>query len=262
MSSVVDISSPSNAVIKHIKRLSGAAYRKKCGEFLLEGRRLVEDAVNLGTEVSCVVLSDAYDGPEIAVARTYRVPQALFCTLSETVSPQGILAVAKISEHRFSPAALCNANFAVYLDGIADPGNMGTIIRTCDAAGVDLLILSYDCVDLYNPKTVRSTMAGLCRLPIAVLREGECVFPALKSSGFCILAAALETETLYYGADFTKKTALIIGNEAHGIRKETRAWADQMIKIPILGGTESLNAAVACGVILYEAVRQKAKLVH
>ena len=143
----------------------------------------------------------------------------------------------------------------VYLDGIQDPGNLGTIIRTCDASGVGGIVLSPYCADVFNPKVVRSTMASLFNVDMAVCDKE--VFDVLKGSGFRVFATSLDESICHYDADFSDKCVIVIGNEANGVRDEILSLSYQNIKIPMVGKAESLNAAVAAGITLYEVFRQR-----
>ena len=143
------------------------------------------------------------------------------------------------------------------LDDVQDPGNLGTIIRTLDAAGIDSLILSKGCADVYNPKVVRSTMGAIFRVDTKYVDDLKSELLSLKEKGYNVITTSLKTNKYIYDIDFSKKTVIVIGNESNGVSKEIFDISDEMVKIPMLGKTESLNASVAAGVIIYECVRQK-----
>ena len=177
----------------------------------------------------------------------------VFRVLSDTESPQGILAViGKKDEKEFK----FTDDVIIMLDGIQDPGNLGTIIRTIDSVGLNQLILSENTVDPYNAKVIRSTMGAVFRVNILQNQNLENVTEELKEDGYKVIATSLGTNKKYFDVEYNK-VAVIIGNEAKGIADNIIKHADIKIKIPMLGKTESLNAAVATGVVLYEYVRQK-----
>ena len=237
------ITSAQNNIFKHIAKLNDAKYRNKFGEFVLEGERLVCDAENLGADISFVVIKDGYDGKIPQCEKIYTFDEKLFSQMKNTVNSQGILAVAKIERNK--TADFSTARTVVYLDGVSDPGNMGTIIRTCDAAGVDAVVISKTCVDVFNPKVVRSTMASIFN--VNLIFDDNCL-EKLKNDGFCLIGT-------YLGAK--KSIFEIIGNEANGISEKVLDMCTENVIIPMVGGCESLNAAVSCSVCVYEALRQK-----
>ena len=146
------------------------------------------------------------------------------------------------------------------LEDIQDPGNLGTIIRTAEGAGITGIIMSDDCVDVYNPKTIRSTMGSVYRMPFLYVHDLPEIILALQAKGVCIFAAHLEGSSAYDEADYCRKCAFLIGNEGNGLRAEVAACADQYIKIPMCGQVESLNAAVAASVVMFEAARQRRQI--
>lgn len=248
------ISSTKNEIFRVISKLYTPKYRKQYNQFVLEGERLVNDAFKNGADIDFVVICEEYDGKIPQHDNVYVFDKKLFNELKDTVNSQGILAVAKINKK-------VDFNFdtsktVVYLDCVCDPGNMGTIIRTCDAAGVDAIVLSKGCVDIYNPKVVRSTMASIFNVPII---DDDNTLMNLKDEGFSLAGTYLGAEKSIYDIDFSKKCVIIIGNEANGISDEVLSICDQKIIIPMIGKCESLNAAVSCAVCVYEALRQKTK---
>lgn len=251
---MTEITSNKNKLITHIKKLDLASYRKKTGEFIIEGERLVNDARENGVELCSLLISESYRGNVPFAENTYRLSDKLFDEIKLTVNSQGIMAVCKMFDMNISDSFF-EKDLIVYLDGIQDPGNMGTIIRTCDASGVGGIILSPYCADVFNPKVVRSTMASLFNVDMAVCDKE--IFDDLRSGGFSVYATSLDESITYYDADFTGKTVIVIGNEANGVREEILSLADCSIRIPMIGKAESLNAAVATGITLYEVLRQR-----
>ncbi len=248
------ITSTKNEIFKYISKLYAPKHRKVSGEFVLEGERLVNDAVKNGAKISFVVVCESYKGKIPKCDSVYIFADKLFDELKDTVNSQGILAVAKMNKNSDFNFDLLKT--VVYLDSVCDPGNMGTIIRTCDAAGVDLVVLSKGCVDIYNPKVVRSTMASIFNVAIA---DDNNTLNLLKNKGFSLVGTYLGAKKSIYDVDFSKKSVIIIGNEANGISDEVLNICDQKIIIPMVGKCESLNAAVSCAVCVYEALRQKTK---
>ncbi len=250
------IDSTSNKIIKHTKKLLDRGGRKENRQFIIEGKRLVCDAAENGADIAYILFEQ---GAEISLPEgitAYELSHKAFSALKTTVNSQGILAVVNMPEKDdFSPVDSDKCLY-IYLDGIADPGNMGTIIRTADACGADGIVLSENCVDIYNPKVVRSTMASIFNVPLyfddaersAIKKMGEC--------GINIVSGSLQGNKSIYEVDFKGKCAVVIGNEANGITDEVIDLSTELVKIPIIGKAESLNAAVACAVMVYERLRQ------
>ena len=180
------------------------------------------------------------------------VSKGVFESISDTITPQGILAVIKEKESRKD-----YANIIFALDDLQDPGNLGTIIRTLDAAGYQDLILSKETADPYNPKVVRSTMGAIFRLKLHRNIDLLSELNDLILKGYKIVVTSLDTQHFYYDLNFNDKLVIVIGNESKGVKKEIQDLANVKVKIPMLGQTESLNAAVATSIIAYEGVRQK-----
>ncbi|MBE7037467.1 MAG: RNA methyltransferase [Ruminococcaceae bacterium] len=246
------ITSTQNEIFKHISKLYLAKHRKVMGEFVLEGERLVNDAHKNNADINFLVVCESYNGKFPEGVKTYTFSNKLFNELKDTVNSQGILAVAKMNKKESFDFE--SARTIVYLDLVCDPGNMGTIIRTCDAAGVDAVVLSKGCVDIYNPKVVRSTMSSLFNVNII---NDDNTLLKLKDMNFSLIGTYLGAKKSVYDIDFSKKSVIIIGNEANGISDEVITLCDEKIIIPMVGKCESLNAAISCGICVYEALRQK-----
>lgn len=177
--------------------------------------------------------------------------------LSDTTTPQGVVAVADYP--RTSPEDILKKDgqpCIILLESIQDPGNLGTILRTAEAAGVTGIIMNRDTVDPFHPKVVRSTMGAVFRVPFFVAEDFYDVICMLKKEGFDIYAAHLDGQ-VFYDADYRKPCAFLIGNEGNGLTPQTTAMADRLIRIPMEGQIESLNAAVAASLIMYEVMRQR-----
>lgn len=245
-----------NPSIKEALKLKQKKYRDELNKFLIEGARFVEEAVkeNFVEHIfySNKILDSRYSYILDWDVKKYEVEEGIMKELSDTETPQGIVAVCRKRENRANLK-----DFVVVADGVQDPGNLGTIIRTLDAAGGDALIIIKGTVDPYNSKTLRSTMGSIFRVPIMYFDDFKEASEYLKDQGFNIYATSLEAEKLIYDYNFKEKTALVIGNEANGIPKEHIDLSNHKIKIPMVGKAESLNAAVASAIVIYEVVRQR-----
>ena len=186
------------------------------------------------------------------------VSDSVFQYLSDTRSPQGILAV--VSQFHYTAPDLLGTQtpaLLLVLENLQDPGNLGTILRTAEAAGVTGILLSRDCADLTNPKVTRSTMGSVFRVPFVYTDSLEKEILALKKQKVRLYAAHLKGSVEAFTQDYTGPTAFMIGNESRGLTENTARFADQAIRIPMHGQVESLNAAVASSILLYEACRQR-----
>ncbi|MGH2559848.1 MAG: TrmH family RNA methyltransferase [Thermomicrobiales bacterium] len=226
--------------------------------FIVEGMRAVEDAVQTGAVPRYVFLRDG-DSAAASVIRRHQivagvhvVDSKLFDGLSDTLSPQGVLAVFGMPALNVEQPA---APLVLVLDRLRDPGNMGTLLRTAAAAGVTLVTLTSETVDPYNPKVVRAAMGAHFRVPIQAWNDNlqRIVLQACPVR----LVADASAPTVYDTVDWLGGTALIIGSEAHGVSFEITALATDRVSIPRSAMVESLNAAVAGGVLLFEAARQR-----
>ena len=191
---------------------------------------------------------------EIAKLNCIYVTSKVFGTITDVSNPQGILAVIKRS-HKNEKINF-NEDAIIVLDGIQDPGNLGTILRTVDSANLKQIVLSKETADVFNSKVVRSTMGAIFR--INIVRSEDLVedLIKMKENGFKVVVTSLDTNDSVYDIDYMKKV-IVIGNEANGVSKEAQEVADNKVKIPMLGKTESLNASVAAGIMIYEYVRAK-----
>ncbi len=251
---LITVTSASNALFKHIKSLQDKKYRKKNREYTVEGIKSVNDAIASGKKVKQVIVAERLDFEAPEGIEKIKLSDQLFDRLCDTQSPQGVMAVIEMEDRaEFFPET---DKAYVYCDGVNDPGNLGTIIRTADAAGFGGVLLSKGTVDLYSPKTVRASMGSffnidvITELDINDLKE-------YKAAGFELYGGALGKNTIdYRAADMKKPTIIIIGNEANGISKDVMDIC-QCVKIPILGKAESLNASVAAAILMYELVSQR-----
>lgn len=258
------ITSKDNDLIKHIRKLKEKKYRDEFGEFIIEGAKMIEEAIEEKVPIKYIIVCDdcktensmtqeqLYD---IAKYECVYVSEKVFSFITDVTTPQGMMAIVEKpikSENKIDYKA---ENFLL-LDSIQDPGNMGTILRTADSLNMKQIIVSPGTADCYNTKVVRSTMGAIFRVNV-IERDLEKVIKEMKKRGIKVYATDLKTDQTIYQADYTK-SAVIIGNEANGVSQEILELADERIKIPMTGKTESLNAAVATGIILYEMNRKRA----
>lgn len=257
------ITSKDNEQIKHIRKLKEKKYRDEFGEYVIEGVKLIKEAIaekaNIKTIVACddCVKNEEIDPKvmyEIAKYNCIYAEEKVFKSISDVQNHQGLLAV--MSKEKEEEKIDYKEDIIVVLDDIQDPGNLGTILRTIDSAGLHQIILSKGSGDPYNPKVVRSTMGAILRVNVIESQNLVDTLKKLKKHKYEIVATSLDTNKSIYDIDYKKKV-LVIGNEANGVSKEVLDIADEKVIIPMLGKTESLNAAVATGIITYEYVRQK-----
>ena len=249
------IESNQNKIIKEVNSLKAKKERDKTGLFILEGKRLVDEIPN-SWEIKYLLKAESYS-EDINFENFYTVKDSLFEKISETVNPQGILAVCHIKEFDVTNVDYSNSPFFVVLENVTDPGNMGTLIRTADAAGADGIFLSKGCVDIYNPKVIRATMGSIFHLPIYRNLNLMDLMEDFKNNNVKTLAAHLKGTSTPYKVDMTTACAVIIGNEANGLSDEISEMASDLVKIPMPGKAESMNAGIAGGILIYEAVRQR-----
>lgn len=257
------ITSKENEFIKHVKKLKDKKYRDMTNQYMIEGIKLVSEAIQEKVTIKQIILCDDCEKNEeipkdlmyeIAKYECIYVTEKIFKYLSEVQSPQGILAI--IEKNNQNIEIDYTQDIIVALDNVQDPGNLGTILRTVDSIGLTQILVSKGTADGYNPKVVRSTMGAIFRVKIIECENLKQTLKEIKKHKFKVVVSSLQTKNTIYDIDYNKKV-IIIGNEANGVEKEIQEFADEKIKIPMLGKTESLNASVATGIILYEYVRQK-----
>ena len=258
------INSLNNAKIKSVIALNKAKERKKTHSFTVEGIKMI-DEVPSDWKINQIFVSEQFikknnkyldkfipKGIEIV-----KVSDQIFKHISDTVAPQGIKAVVFEKKHEINDIINNENPLIIMVENLQDPGNLGTIIRTADAVNADGIILSCGTVELYNPKVIRSTMGSIFHLPIVCYQDLNEVIPLLKEKDIMTFATHLKGSVYPYSLDLTKGCAMIIGNEGNGISDEIANKTDMYVKIPMLGKAESLNAAMAAGIVMYEAVRQR-----
>ena len=266
------ISSKDNEIVKEIRKLKEKKYRKE--KFIVEGIKMLEEAMNENASIDLIIIREGINlDLDISKFKSIVVTEKVFNTLTDVVSPQGVLAVInkKSAENTNNENIKSidtknmtelqidkNADYILAIDGIQDPGNLGTIIRTADSANLKQIVVSKNTVDSYSPKVIRSTMGAIYRVNIIETENLVETLEKLKEAGFKVVTTSLDTDNSVYDISYDK-SIVVIGNEANGVSKEVQDMSDYKVKIPMLGKTESLNASVAAGIMIYEYVREKIK---
>ncbi len=259
------IASTHNMRVKQWSSLLDKKYRDRTGQFIIEGIHLIQEALKEGAQIS-VIVYDADKGiPAELRESVYReaakgiewvkASAAVLAKCTGTDSAPPIFAVVSKLNHQIEMVS-SKMPLVVVLDGIRDPGNAGTIIRSCDAAGADAVILGKGCVDLYNPKTVRSTMGSLFHLPIIEADLTELLAKA-KEHQIKLVGTSLQASYTCYSFNWQQPVWLIMGSEADGVSPKVEAMMDETLIIPMAGKSESLNVAMASTILLFEAMRQR-----
>ena len=249
------LTSRRNPIVLHMKELGARRdYRRESGEFLCDGMKLLEEAVNSGARVTAVLTSTYIPFPLEVETRVYQAPRDIINSVSPLKNAQDTVFTCELSPKGGFPDV---SRTSVLLDGIQDPGNLGTIIRTAHALGISGVCLTGDCADPYNPKTIRATMGAIFKQKIYNLTLSE--ISALKESGARIVGAVCKTEdssgVLNAGECSLVNAMIAIGSEGHGLSPETLALCNETVTIPISPDCESLNAATASAILMWEAVR-------
>lgn len=257
------ITSLSNNQLKNVQALlKKSKERFAQGLFVVEGVRMVREAVSLGLIRKAYYSQSFFDGlnnedKKLFMGCEYEiVVDNVLSAVSETVTSQGVLAVVNMPSQKTSDI-LAKAKNIIMLENLQDPGNLGTIIRTAEAAGMDAVILSEDSVDVYNPKVVRSTMGALFRMPIMYVNGFTGLVEQLNTEGFNTIATHLLAKMSFTEADYSGRNAILIGNEGNGLTEASSKSAKTKVIIPMAGKVESLNAAVAAALMMYEVKRHK-----
>ena len=260
--------SNNNPRVKYLHRLGSRRFREREGMFLVEGVRFVEEAFASSFHLEMLAYSgkamendrclDLLEDAAVRGVPCFEVEQRLFNELAETVTPQGIVAVARRRWERLIDIKKTAGSWLlVVADGIQDPGNLGTIVRSADAAGADGVILLEGTADIFNPKTLRATMGSVFHIPIIQ----DVTFPEirefLRAEGIKLIAAVPRKGQAVYDCSMTGDCAILTGGEAAGPQSETLLAAAEYVHIPMPGQAESLNVAVSAGILLFEAVRQR-----
>ena len=264
------IESLDNPTIKEVRSLTKKKYRTNLKKYFIEGKRIVEEALLHGALIEKIITTASYRwdqeildstlDPRLKGIEILRVTEKVFRSIAKTESPQGIIAVIHKEERSLDNtlSELPENPFIVTLENIQDPGNMGTIIRTAEAGGVDLILVTKNSTDPYGEKALRSSMGAVFLIPIIEV-EGMYWVNLLKKQEIQFIATDLSAKKSYEELDYHGGINLIIGNEGRGISKELLDRADEKTIIPIYGNIESLNASIASGILIYKA-REKRNL--
>jgi len=239
-----------------MKKLKSKSDRYETGLFLAEGISIAQEIVTYCPKrIKYIFITEGINvNFDISSFECFEVTEAVMESICETKTPQGMAVCVKMENSSIDFEKL---DFVVYLDRVQDPGNAGTIIRTADAAGAQAVILSPECVDIYNSKTVRSTMGSMFHIDVFYEKEYLNTLEQLKNSGFVISAGDLSAQKNIYETDFGEKSVICLGNEAHGISKQLLEMDINKVIIPIEGKAESLNVGVAGAIFMYEIVRRR-----
>ncbi len=264
------ISSLENQTLKDILKLKNKKYRYKENTYLIEGYRLVMDALKHRAPVAQILVSDVFDLSDSGKAfkKVFSsceslidyiiLPEKIFDKLADTETPQGVLAAVRIKEYNFTNLMkeFKHKPFIITLDCVQDPGNLGTILRTAEAAGVDFAIIIKGTTDPYSEKAVRASMGATFTLPIVQL-ESSAELQKLEEYQVTHYVSSLQNASSYSELSYDGGTNLIIGNEGFGVSEEIKNISHHTIKIPIYGKMESLNASVAAGILLYKIAEKR-----
>ena len=253
------ITSSQNARIRRVAQLnSKGKTRRELGLFTAEGRKLFDESPESWREEVYVSASFAEQNPELAGSVPCEiVDDRVFAGMCDTKTPQGILTVLRIPQYAPEDLLKKDPPLLVILEDLQDPGNVGTILRTAESAGACGMIVSRGCADLYAPKTIRSSMGAVFRMPVVESPDLAETVRQLKSRGIRVFAAHLDGMRNYCEEDYRGGSAFLIGNEGNGLSAALSAEADTLIRIPMEGKTESLNASAAAAILLYTAHRQR-----
>ena len=239
------ITSVQNTRVKHVVALQQkSSLRREEGLFVVEGQREIEHCVACGYEVVELYKKDENVNAVVYEKMAYRG------------STEGMIAVVKCKEHTLKDLRLKENPLIVVLESVEKPGNLGAVLRTAEAAGVDAVIVCDPLTDVYNPNVIRASIGGVFCVPTAVCSSEECI-AFLKAHQIQILTAQLQDSYEYYDYDMRQATAIVMGTESTGLSQQWREAADAHIRIPMLGRLDSLNVSVSAAILMYEAVRQR-----
>lgn len=258
------IASSNNVQIKNLVKLQkNARTRREQNAFVTEGKKMFEEAKELGVVKRAYVGESYLQNLPMAEKEYFQgmeyevVSDSVLKEAADTKTPQGIMAIVEKPSYTLSELLKRDKLHLLLLEDLRDPGNLGTIIRTAEGAGISGVIMSKETVDLFNPKVVRSTMGSIFRVPFVYVEDFSEAVLELKKADVSVVATDLKGKHFYDEEVYPDKTAIVIGNESKGITEQTRMQADQLVKIPMCGKLESLNASVAAGIMMYEIFRQR-----
>ena len=253
------ITSVQNARVKHVVALQQkSSLRREEGLFVVEGQREIEHCIACGYEIVEMFTVDSlqFTGDHPVTTISHQVYEKM----AYRGSTEGIIAVAKVKDHNLSSVnrhlSTVTNPLVIVLESVEKPGNLGAVLRTAEAAGVDAVIVCDPLTDLYNPNLIRASIGGVFSVPVAVCNSKECI-AFLKEHKIRILTAQLQDSYDYYDYDMQGATAIVMGTESTGLTPQWREAADAHIRIPMLGRLDSLNVSVSAAILMYEAVRQR-----
>lgn len=247
------LTSLKNPKVQLWRSLKERRARRDTGLFVAEGFKLTEEALASGWPIAALLLREGEACPALPESvPVYELPEHILAAVCDTRTPQGIAAVVRIPEESDAPVR----GLWVALDNVQDPGNVGTILRTADAAGFQGALLSADCADLFSPKVLRATMGSLFHLPVRIVADLAAQLTELRAEGFSVLSSELGGTPFYDRRDVSPDAVLVIGNEGNGVSPAVRAAATHHLSLPMRGRAESLNASVAAGIMMYELTKE------
>lgn len=252
------ITSSANPKFKRlVALLQKSSERRESALFTVEGVREISHCIEAGYKPDCIFFCpDIVSEETIPQCRHFALSAGLYAKAAYREGTEGAIGVFQAIEHPLSSLHLKDNPLIAVLESVEKPGNLGAVLRTCDAAGADALIICDPRTDLYNPNLIRASIGAVFTVPTAVCTTAQAI-TFLKSKGIRILTAQLQDSSLYYDCPMTKGTAIVMGTEATGLSDKWRQAADAHIRIPMLGKLDSLNVSVSAAILLYEAVRQR-----
>jgi TrmH family RNA methyltransferase len=259
----IEITSTQNPKVKQWAQLLEKSGREKYNQFLIEGVHLIEEAIQADALIHTIVYRldgskphDLYQATRDKSMSWVGVSPTIFAKCTDTHSPQHVFAIVEKPDFTIEPFLERDQHLVIVVDGIQDPGNLGTIIRSADAVGASGIVLGQGTVDVFNPKTIRSTMGSIFHVPIIEVNLSELLL-RVKDKGIQFVSTSLQATQTCYEVDYRKPTWFIVGNEARGVSRSVALHADIEVIIPMPGQAESLNVAMATTVLLFEANRQR-----
>ena len=259
----MEITSLQNERIKHLVQLQQkSSLRRQEGLFVVEGRRELQHCVNAGYEVKTIFVDsrkeNVLQGVDCKETEILEVSQKVYEKIAYRESTEGVVAVVKVRKNTLRELSKGKGDNPLYvvIESVEKPGNLGAILRSADAAGVDGVIVCDPLTDLYNPNLIRASIGAIFTVPTVACTSEECI-AWLKESKIQILTAQLQDSSLYYDINMKKATAIIMGTEATGLTQQWRDAADKHIRIPMCGKLDSLNVSVSSAILMFEAVRQR-----
>ncbi len=255
------ISSLQNAQVKRLVQLQQkSSERRSAGLFVVEGRRELQHCIAAGLTVdTAFYCPDLTEVP--AGVRSVAVSREVYAKIAYRDTTEGVVATVEARQLTLEDLQLGPEPLVVVLERVEKPGNLGAVLRSADAAGVDAVVVCDPLTDLYNPNLIRSSIGAIFTVPSVACTSAECI-AYLKAHGIAILTAQLQDSSLYYDTDMRRATAIVMGTEATGLTQQWRDAADAHIRIPMLGALDSLNVSASAAILMFEAVRQRQAVAH